>query len=104
MILRNQPGALRLATIAALGIALSACGGPASETDRAADDAFDTEFLSSCKTTSEQQGVPAAIADRICTCVSDRIGQEYSGMEKANLSEEDVLPMMNECMNEAVSK
>ncbi|MEW4447650.1 hypothetical protein [Qipengyuania sp. JC766] len=100
----HRPVTWRLATIAALGLALSACGGPASETDRAADDAFDTEFLSSCKTTSEQQGVPAAIADRICTCVSDRIGEEYSGMEKANLSEEDVLPMMSECMNEAVSK
>ncbi len=71
-----------------------------SAAEEAGNEAFDTNFLSSCKSSGSASGAPQEVIDSYCGCALDKINEQYSGSEKLNLSPENVQPIMTECLAE----
>jgi hypothetical protein len=86
--------------LAVIGTAtlLAACG----QTTEAASNAFDTSFAESCKAAAVEGGVPTGTADTLCTCGLRKINEQYSATEKLSLSNEQVQPLVQECLAEVV--
>jgi len=86
--------------LAVIGIPalLAACG----QATEAASNAFDTSFTESCKASAVQAGAPAAAADTLCSCGLRKINENFSDAEKLSLSNEQVQPLVQECVAEVV--
>ena len=90
-------------TLLALPLAALACAcGQAGEDSFNKE--FDASFRSSCVSSAESSGAPAAIASEVCDCTLAGINEKFSVTEKMALSAEEAKPIMDECLNKAVQQ
>ena len=82
-------------------LALSALAAGCGDTKKAFDESFDKSFhekmISSCTSSAARSGVSQEIADKVCTCASDKVKERFSVREKMNLKPEQLQPIVAEC-------
>ena len=88
-------------TIIALGALLAGCGEAKKAFDEGFDEAFDKsfheKFISSCTSSAMRSGATQDLASKLCTCASDKVKERFSVREKMNLTEEQAMPIVEEC-------
>jgi len=81
-----------------LGLAALATGcGQAN--DDAFNTNFDASFRSSCVSSAVGSGAPQNIASEVCDCTLKGINEKFSTAEKMAMSPEQAKPIMNECLS-----
>jgi len=84
-----------LSLVAAL--ALTACGEAKQGVEDGFNSKFHESFVASCVKSSTQAGAPQEVADKICTCASDKIKERFSTREKMSLKNDQIIPIVQEC-------
>lgn len=87
---------LGLLLVANLGM-LSGCGH--AET---AGESFDKDFRLSCVSSAYAKGVEEPVAKQICDCALEQINHKFSAAQKQSASNEQLLPIINECVKSVV--
>lgn len=80
---------------------LAGCG---EGSEKTFNDSFNKEFSASCVTSASKGGVPTSTANSICDCAIAKIDEKYSAMEKLSVSEEELDPILSECLSSVVTK
>jgi hypothetical protein len=87
-----------LLLLAGLGM-LGGCG--QAET---AGEAFDRDFRLSCVSSAYSKGVDEPTGKEICDCALGQINRKFSAAQKQVASNEQMLPIINECVKSVVQK
>ena len=101
-------GALAMAMLVLAGCSSGEEGGddisaptdPQTAFENAFAESFHREFVSTCSSGSAQQGLDRAVAVAICTCAADALVRDFEVSELASVSEAQLGPIMNQCINE----
>lgn len=80
---------------------LPGCG---EASEKSFNDSFKLKFGESCIASASKGGVGSDIATKICDCAIARIDGKYSVMEKLNVSDEELGPIISECLSSVVPK
>ena len=83
--------------ISLMAVALSGCG----QADQAINDSFDREFSESC-VASARGGLTEELATKACDCALARINEQYSATEKIALTDEQAMPIAQQCFAEVM--
>jgi hypothetical protein len=78
--------------------ALGGCGQPTEQ------ETFDTDFRASCVNSAYAKGVEEPVAREICDCALGKINGQFSAAQKKSASNEQMLPIINECVKSVVQK
>lgn len=87
----------KLIVAVAGGLLAAGCGEAA---EKAAGEAFDKSFTESCVASATSPGVPAEMATELCSCALDGINAKYSGTEKLTVPQEELQPILEQCIGE----
>ena len=85
-----------LPLVIALGM-LGGCG--QAETP---SEVFDRDFRSSCVSSAYSKGVEEPVGKEICDCALVQINKQFSAAQKQTASQEQLLPIINECVKSVV--
>jgi hypothetical protein len=65
---------------------------------------FDAEFRTSCVNSAYSKGVEEPVAREICDCALGKINQTFTPAQKQSTTNEQLMPIMNECVGSVVKK
>ena len=75
-----------------------------SKATEAASNKFDEQFRTACVGSAVKTGAPPVISKRACDCTIDEINKKYSATEKLTLSQDDAMPILEQCAKKAVQQ
>ncbi len=85
-------------------IALAALSGCGQASEKAFNDNFTKNFMSSCVTSASKSVAPVAVVNQVCDCAISQINAKYSIMEKLNLPDDKLTPIMAQCVDSVVKR
>jgi hypothetical protein len=80
---------------------LAALGG-CEQAKKGFDNGFDKSFRSSCIAAATKKGAPLTTVTKVCDCALTKIDERFTGTDRAGLSDGQLKPIMEECVNSVV--
>ncbi|MFL6747657.1 MAG: hypothetical protein ACJ8E6_03055 [Sphingomicrobium sp.] len=81
----------------ALVALLAGCGDAKKSFEDNFNKSFHEKLIASCTTSATGSGMTQGLANKLCTCASDKVKERYSVSEKMNLKSEQLKPIVEEC-------
>lgn len=82
------------------------CGDSSSDFQNGFEANFDRSFheslVASCVAGTKRSGASEELATNLCTCASDKVKQRFTVQEKMNLKNEQIDPIIKECLAQFV--